>query len=60
MYKKGFDFFSVSTNKNYEYMELQAYKQIVIGYFFIFFGTSLLIMSFFNLLNFFLIYLNFL
>jgi hypothetical protein len=60
MYKKGFDFFSVSTNKNYEYMELQAYKQIVIGYFFIFFGTSLLIMSFFNLLKFFLIYLNFL
>ena len=70
MYKKSFnffgisfnknDFFSVSPNKNYEYMELQAYKQIAIGYFFIFFGTSLFIISFFNLLKFFLIYLNFL
>ena len=60
MYKKSFSFVDVSSNKNYEYMELQAYKQIAIGYFFIFFGTSLFIISFFNLLKIFLIYLNFL
>jgi len=70
MYKKDFnffgvsynknDFFSVSSNKKYEYMELQAYKKIAIGYFFIFFGTSLFIISFFNLFKIFLIYLNFL
>lgn len=56
--KKDFDFFSVSSNNSsniyYEYMELQAYKQIAIGYFFIFLGTFGLIISLFNLFKFFM------
>jgi len=48
MYKKEFDLF------NYEYMELHSYRQLAIGYFFIFLGTSGLIISFFNIINFFM------
>jgi|694.fasta_scaffold48600_3 hypothetical protein len=54
--KKELDLFrsNYSANKHYEYLELQAYKQIAIGYFFIFFGTSVLIITFFNIINFFM------
>ena len=45
-------FFCYPYSKSHEYMELQAYKQIIVGWFLIMMGVFLFFISLYNLFGF--------